>query len=134
MRRAHFVIAAAAILAAAGCANDMGTDPAPAPAAAPSGVSPLAGIASGEYKTNQPGGCAYLTVSGEQPTLYHWDDGCDGGFDFTSRPPTLRADGDRVYVGRKDTSHYEKIRVAGDGFAATQEFRGRMFEVQFNPT
>lgn len=131
MNRLVLSVAAGATLAIAGCADDMKETP--PPAAAATGPSALAGFAPGEYKTNQPSGCAYLTISGGEPVLYSWDQECDGSLDFTSRPPKLRAEGDRVYVGRRDTSHYGDIRPAGAGFSATQEFRGRKFEVQFSP-
>lgn len=127
MRQVCVVLAA---LAAGACATDEGAPPPPADTP----PAPLfADIASGEYRTDQPGGCAYMTIRDGAPVLYFWDQHCNGRFDFTSRPPTLKVAGDVVYVGMTDTSRYENIRPSGNGFAATQEFRGRRFEVQFNP-
>ncbi|QIE57497.1 hypothetical protein G5B40_19835 [Pikeienuella piscinae] len=132
MNRLFLSAAAGLVLGVAGCTGDV-QETSPTAATTPAGPSPLAGIASGDYKSDQVDGCAYLTVSGEEPVLFNWNPKCDGSPDFTSRPPKLRVEGDKIFVGRRDTSNYSNIRPSGDGFMATQEFRGRTLDVQFSP-
>lgn len=132
--RSFPALSAAAALIAAGCAanRDAGAPMADPPAA--SGGDALAGVADGSYKAyDDKNNCAYMQVSGGQPTGYQWDLGCNGSHDFIARQANLKMEGDTIYTTWQRTTRYEKIHASGDGFDAIQEFRGRRYPVEFRP-